>query len=532
MTKDIVMPENNQIDIKIVAEIQRFIEDVNTKETFSQIIGDIERQLERTSRSFTRNLKGNPDWILAKCDNEIQDVYDHLDVYFELIDETKKYTENENLEKLAELKGEFKTITNAINFKFTDLKNRLLIAWGPFEHPEINLLIALVSKAKAIGITIKEIPQETLPLSIFADKYFEEIQKMENSSFKNALINWQQSYIELLKDANEIKPEQLDGFMERLHILGNKHYAMNLANTAGDYEPETGTLVIANIIKESAELYMKEYLSSEMFSDILSFLDASLEQINSLVPVQTAFEETEVANESNEENIIHNTNFDTSAILSALSTMSVAVSGYYDCIQNNILDISEYNALLMKGLQELKDAMEHLKFLGEIEGKIPCMRCGNYSEGSLRFCSKCNAPLMSLIVEKNTTIEVTDGDFESSGPVMTTNIENLFNAAQYYYEGELTKSDYLAEIEKFEKLISKAKQVPSEGDGSEDKILKKADVNYKRAINKITEGKDILKKLSDNLDLTLLNTGKDLIWNGVTQLQQMQKDLRPYIEQK
>ncbi len=517
------MLENSYGDIKILATFAQLQDNPEDRESFLKNIDEIELHLTKTRRGFKRNLDGNPQWVQDKCAEETEAVYNYIDKYHELLAAARDIAGNFDENRVGELKAGFTEVIDSLNGAFIAFREALLSSWGPFEHGNINLLIAMAYKAKSLEESIVEVRQEIMPLILLEEGMIASLHAAEESVLKNEMIGWQSDFLNLLENSRKIASDELDAFIEELHILGNRNYAMNLAKMAEYYVAENTVLPVSDLVLECSMLYVKGYLSPLMFREVLLLFESMMEQIKSLVPLNIG-EETYDSDEA----CIENKGLDTSQLIDSLTKIETALSAYYDGIDNSVTELDDVNELLQQGIDLFGKAMEYLELLSEREGKTPCIRCGAYSHSHFKFCEKCNAPLNPLIMGGRSTVEVMDDDSGESVIVMTTNIERIFSAAEGFFSGEVTSQQFLSEVDKFGKLLAKAKQM-APGTDNEDEILRQAAESYLQGLNEISEGHSVFKLLLSNPSQQTLDRAKSLVWSGAGILQEMQKTLNPYI---
>ncbi len=520
--------QNEQIACSITEAIGQFIDTPEQKENLIERITATRYQIGRTERRFRENLTANPPWVEDECLDEIKTITAELQQYNSLLDELEKTVDKSNIPQAESIKNKLEKTIETLNNAFFIFRDKALIAWGPFMHGNINMLIALCFKAKSFDSSIIEVHQELEPLIQVTENQVSALKtELEESPFKNAILQWNDEYIKILKKNMKIKPEELDKFIEELHILGNKYYSIDLFNIARNYASQNDILPIAELVLECSGLYAKEYLPAEIFMEILSALELNIEQIQSIVPLQ----DDSIQENDGENDIVYNSDIDTSALIESMTMMQKSIEQYYTDIDEGNTNTSKNESLLKQGIEKFRNEMKHLNVLAEREGKIPCTKCGGYSPGNTRYCEKCNAPLPAILVETFSTIEVMDDNSDALSIVMTTNIEQLFSSAESFFYGEISKEQFADSIAKFERLIERAKKMAPKDDDS-DEILKQTAQNYQEGLKQISAGNEIIKSLMEKREENLLNSGKETVWKGVGILQEMQKVLTPYIEKK
>lgn len=497
----------------LVKALEQYAENPDQKENLLQSTDEVEKKLNRTYRNFQRQLKENPLWIRESCLEETEAVHRLFKRYFEVLEKIRKLLPGQ--ENARELQGELTEIIGDLNRAFLSFREAVLISWGPFEHSGINFLIAMAFKVKAGEGSVTEVTQEIGPLLAAARACLPAVKQ------SGPMAAWLESYISLLEGHSEITVEKLEVFIEELHCLGNRHYAMNLAKTAQQSVSDQSVLSLADFISECAELYQREYLPPEMFAEILGAFHTQLLQIQSLLPLPADAERKE-----EKQNLSDAT--DTAPLEEALEILFAGLENCYGLLSGAGEEAEFPGKTLQEGAEKFRVAMQHLELLSQREGKIPCMRCGSYSAAG-RFCEKCNAPLPPIPTETLSAISITDSPEEEAETVMTVNIGRLFTAAEKYCAGECAETELETETKRFEQLLLKAEKIGSAPDGG-NPATDEAFESYRQGLGEIGKGLKKLQMLAGNGDMQLLEKGMQQIWSGAGMLQSMQKKLKPYLE--
>lgn len=113
---------------------------------------------------------------------------------------------------------------------------------------------------------------------------------------------------------------------------------------------------------------------------------------------------------------------------------------------------------LIEAAETLADCKAAFDQIGEMEGKVPCVRCGAPNEPSNRSCTKCGAQLLIAggIAATSSTMSFQEqgGEAQVGGDlVMTENLMRLFESVNAVSEGRIDAHQFEDVLDWFEGLV-------------------------------------------------------------------------------
>lgn len=195
-------------------------------------------------------------------------------------------------------------------------------------------------------------------------------------------------------------------------------------------------------------------------------------------------------------------------------------------------DFGRAQKLLIEASEKLSDGKEELERLGESEGKVSCIRCGQLNEPGNRVCGSCGAQIPQqpgMGIASTMSFQEDDGSaaLQEGDLVMTANLERLFNAVNEIAEGRSGDADFEEVLDWMDGLMENAintmpeipDMAPPKDTDQEtlDQIeTLKSDLAEQRdaAIEGMTTIRDALNVMSGYLD----DREKDTLIRGVRQV--------------
>jgi hypothetical protein len=163
-----------------------------------------------------------------------------------------------------------------------------------------------------------------------------------------------------------------------------------------------------------------------------------------------------------------------------------------------------------------------LRKIEENQGKVLCPMCSTFNELSRTRCSKCGGPLPQNVAAATvTTFESRErSELDAKGPetFLTSNLEALYLAVNEVAAGTADHQTFLDAVAKFEGQIeSGVGSLPAEpelGDpGKQGEVEKVYDV-FERGVQTLREGLEIMKTYVDNQDEEVLAKAVKLVDEG------------------
>lgn len=157
----------------------------------------------------------------------------------------------------------------------------------------------------------------------------------------------------------------------------------------------------------------------------------------------------------------------------------------------------------------------HQKKLREIEeqmGKVLCPKCANYNDSHRARCHNCGGPLpQNVAADTVSTFEAKEEgalDKASSGVLVTANLEKLYVAVNQVAEGSLDLESFLDEVDRFENLVEASvgslPEEPTVGDDSEQAEVESVYDDYENGVESLRRAIDTFRAYSEVQDEDIL----------------------------
>lgn len=205
---------------------------------------------------------------------------------------------------------------------------------------------------------------------------------------------------------------------------------------------------------------------------------------------------------------------------------------------------------LIDAAEALADCKEAFDQIGEMEGKVPCVRCGAPNDPSNRQCSNCGAQLLVAAGMGSTrstmSFQEEGGQAQVSGElVMTENLVRLFETVNGVAEGRLGVHQFEEVLDWFEGLVRDgllglpaAPELSREGlDEQQQEQLAKAEEQIATAREEIEVGAqellgslDELRQYAGDSDSRHLVEGVKMVRDASIKVQRAQRQIDELVE--
>jgi len=191
---------------------------------------------------------------------------------------------------------------------------------------------------------------------------------------------------------------------------------------------------------------------------------------------------------------------------------------------------------------DLQQTLEALHAYSENESSVTCICCGAQNKVGATACTGCKAVLSTAGIDAPSildTVALEPGCTRPPDePKMTRNIQNLFDGAAHYIDGDMTREEFenmLAGIERLFSVSLKTLQDLHAGVHQEDQrdgFMSEAVEKYRSGLEHFGRGLAIFRSFAETRNQNLLDEAKSEIWEGMSLLQSMQKLLEPRIRKR
>jgi hypothetical protein len=166
-------------------------------------------------------------------------------------------------------------------------------------------------------------------------------------------------------------------------------------------------------------------------------------------------------------------------------------------------DLQACGGELVFSVNRAAQIFRELERLLALEGRTPCVRCGQSNSSERTLCEDCGAILPVAPVRQEVLLDVRVGEAGLSQPTrMTENLARIFDACEGFYSGTLEAAAFLDEVTWLEGLLDQARR-QGLGDGCQE----------------FQDGLALLRQAGELEDRALLDAGRRQIWEGAGKLQ-------------
>lgn len=238
-------------------------------------------------------------------------------------------------------------------------------------------------------------------------------------------------------------------------------------------------------------------------------------------------------------------------VADVIAAMEEALNEYDACLDNGSYEpLDEINEKLTAMIEQLEESMGIFQELADKENKTPCPKCGHYNYTINKFCEKCSFKLPAFSGEQAAGLDVSDSGQaragEKQGPVMTENVQRLFECANSVIAGKVSLDEFDREVSMMEELLAAAynsagplphtntekyKQADKDKIAKFDSVLKEASDVYVHGLEDFEVGLSFFRQYIEGGSSESISTGMQLIWQGLGKLQDVYKATEPFVRQ-
>lgn len=343
-----------------------------------------------------------------------------------------------------------------LNILFFELRNTALRAQGPTDIPNLNLLLQAWEHCKA---DLKSDKDQVLRGLVEAERLasigqLRDIEQAPKTEEIELLGKAWDTHLRCMNrlaigyDAGKLADvakeiENCKTTFERIKEV--MPAAMMSQRTVGPTPDPQANLVIS-LAKDVENLRIHESVLVEALNDLYK----------ALVGMREEFEK---AATTASDSVLVQEEIDRAR--EAIELQDTALREFAEFMQNReVLVMHSAVAKLERSAIALYECYEQFQSIADREGKTVCVRCSHYNPSNRKNCEKCGAGLPVMATSgPASSIDAREGEPAQAGlpqgPVLTENMVRIYTAVNKVHEGEITKEQFLKEVEWFESVLEK-----------------------------------------------------------------------------
>lgn len=383
----------------------------------AQALQSLEQAREQTLANLEKD--GAKEEVLDSFERS----FEEMQIALEDLDE---FAASATPESHESVRGSIYRAASATVFAMTSLQQSQLQD-GPTDMPLFNALFKMKEGYLKGGVGGEQLQQALAGIVDMTKKAIEELLKAEGEQppQRDGLVRAYEEQIqslELIGQTVKVGDKQgLEAVFQQLLATSNGvKEAMGSLNQALMSKGPC-RLARTNILLSAADTYLQGGIGVDAFSESLDLFEADLREES------TKFQE--LAAMPNRSEAVQK---EVEGVKEAYELHEDALALFHEILEGEAEPEEFANArkILIEASEKLSDHKEALVSLGENEGKVTCVRCGERNEPGSRVCSKCGAQLpQQANVQSTMSYQESDGaaDFGSDLEI-TSNLERLFLA--------------------------------------------------------------------------------------------------------
>lgn len=534
--KPTLSPQSN----RLLEMCQGLLDGDKTPEELSSLLEEMYEGLEKARNDFVSQYEAQDEEYAQKMADEMELVLASFEDYHAALDKISAYFSDNNTNHIVEGMEMIIQATNAMLDMLTVYESKSLQI-GPTSFPILNMLILLSDGFKKGDIPEDEFRFMIYNASQFFHKMIDEAESYDREKAKDAIETLKSGYekfilglekldegaethndlliddgLEIIRESQEIIKSGYDKFNEEMFM-------------AGPTESPFTNILISTIEGVREGHFPKELLAENLakYQEHMDDLRIDVEGISSL-PI----ENEEITEELPK-------------TIQAFDISDEACDLIRQYLQDdNMAHLESAVEKLKKSTRMLKESHEKYEEIGEREGKIACVKCGNLNDSMNNVCSSCGAILPKIVGEAvggstfaiGESGEIGAGDYEDF--VMTENFKKLVDDSARVRDGKITIEEYNKTLDWMENLLlqglKKAEHppvinletIPEEAreEAAEQKKMAEETIELLReGINEFLGAIGELRLFQEDQDVEHLRTGLQIGLEASIKLQQVQK---------
>lgn len=340
--------------------------------------------------------------------------------------------------------------SNQLDILFSMFRNLALVALGPTDIPNLNLLINSLDGARsgkfAMDGFLNVVNQERLMTLKALDDLEGNPKTSEYEALKRTFDDHLRCMNRLAKAVEERDENAIDAEMKKAdstfkYLQELIPLASLRSRTNGPTRSQLANLVISLAYDVSQGAAHQDLLHEQverLKKDILPMAAA----VKAAAPVASVMIEQE-----------------TKRAVAALKGYEDAIKGFEQFFKTrDVLHLQGSAFALEAAANELHACWNKLQELADQEGKVACIRCNFYNTPDRRSCGKCGAPL-PVLAEKSTATSTFSVESASEAtpaaeaPVQSSNLNRIYKAVDDLGSRKISRAEFETELAWFESLI-------------------------------------------------------------------------------
>jgi len=342
-----------------------------------------------------------------------------------------------------------------LNILFFELRNTALRAQGPTDIPNLNLILQAWEHCKTDlkqGEGLRGLIEAERLASIGQLRDIEQAPKTDEIELLNKAWDTHlrcMNRMAIAFDADKLADvaKEIENCKTTFERIKEVMPAAQMSQRTVGPTPDPQANLVISLAQDVENLRIHESVLVEALNDLYK----------ALVDMRTEFEK---AATTATDSVLVQEEIDRAR--EAIELQDTALREFAEFLQNReVLVMHSAVAKLERSAIALYECYEQFQSIADREGKTVCVRCSHYNPSNRKNCEKCGAglPVMAT-TNPASSIDAREGEpagvGAAQGPVLTENMVRIYTAVNKVHEGEITKEQFLKEVEWFEGLLEKS----------------------------------------------------------------------------
>jgi hypothetical protein len=494
---------------------------------------------------FDITLSGQSQKVQRACREIVTEINRTFDEYEGILKEINSYFHSFDSSSLLVSANRAAEISETLDRLLFEFRQIGLIALGPSGIPGLNLLISTTQRMLNGDLIYEKLLEQAEREGIYAAQMLQEPEIIAGTPESRARMQAWQAMVDVSEYLCSIAETQDISGLANAAAMLNETVAI-FAAIPGNIDPETlskspTSSPVANIVINSFLGLKNGTVTPGFANDALGRLWNEMETIK--------FRFNAITRNPPDSSLVEE---ESEIVEDVIVAMEEALNEYNTCLEtDDYKDVDEINEKLGAMIEQLEESMGIFREIADKESKTPCPRCGHFNIPANRFCEKCSFKMPAFAAEQAAGLDVSDSGQaragEKQGPVMTENVNRLFEAASSVIEGKITIEEFENEVIRMEELlgvayhaagpvphtkVDKFKQAEKERIAKYDRILQEASDVYVQGLEDFEVGLSFFRQYIAEGSSESIGAGMQLIWQGLGKLQEVHRVTEPFVSGK
>lgn len=431
LVADVINGKANPAELEVALVIAR------------QSLDQLEAEWEQSADEFTPEQRE----AVGDVSSQIQGLFDTFLTGLDLLGNALSTNNTDELFRGGEL---IRRCSHQLDLMFSMYRNLALVAQGPTDIPNLNLLINTLNSARSGKIPMEGFRNAVNQERLLTLKALDDLEGNQKTSEYEALKRAFDDHLRCMnrlakaveaqdEGAVDVEMKKADSTFKLLQEL--IPLASLRSRTDGPTRSQLANLVI-NLAYGVAQGQVHQDVLLEHVNQLKKDIAPLAGAVQSAPPVASVMIEQE-----------------TKRALDALKGYQDAFKGFDAFFATrDVLALQGAALGLQEAANELNECWNKLQELADQEGKVACLRCSFYNTPDRRQCGKCGASL-PILADKSTSTSTFSVESASEinksveAPVESANLNRIYKAVDDLGYKRITKAEFLPELEWFENLI-------------------------------------------------------------------------------